>query len=56
METKSVFNIPSDKAYWARLDAEAMVAYRAGQFAPHARVREWLARLAKGGRAAPPEA
>jgi predicted transcriptional regulator len=54
--TQSIFDIEPDEAHEARLDAEAMAAYRAGAYVPHARVREWLAKLAKGERAAPPEA
>jgi predicted transcriptional regulator len=39
-ETKSIFE--TDKAEDARLDAEAMAAYRAGRVVPHAKVAEWL--------------
>lgn len=39
-ETKSIFE--TDEAEDARLDAEAMAAYRAGRFVPHAKVAEWL--------------
>jgi predicted transcriptional regulator len=41
-ETKSVFDIEPDEAEEARLDAEAMAAYRAGRVVPHAKVVEWL--------------
>jgi predicted transcriptional regulator len=41
-EPKSVFDIEPDEAEEARLDAEAMAAYRAGRFVPHAEVVEWL--------------
>jgi predicted transcriptional regulator len=39
-ETKSIFD--TDAAEDARLDAEAMKAYREGRFVPHAKVAEWL--------------
>jgi predicted transcriptional regulator len=39
-ETKSIFE--PDEAEDARLDAEAMAAYRAGRFVPHAKVARWL--------------
>jgi len=39
-ETRSIFE--PDKAEDARLDAEAMAAYRAGRYVPHAKVAEWL--------------
>jgi hypothetical protein len=52
----SDFDTDPDVANEARLDAEAMAAYRAGEFVPHSRVREWLARLARGERVPPPEA
>jgi hypothetical protein len=55
-ETRSVINADPDAANEADLDAESMAANRAGRFVPHARVREWLARLAKGERVPPPEA
>jgi predicted transcriptional regulator len=41
-ETKSIFDISPDDAEDARLDAEALAAYRAGRFVPHAKVAEWL--------------
>jgi predicted transcriptional regulator len=40
-ETKSTFE--PGEAEDRRLDAEAMVAYRAGRFVPHAEVAKWLA-------------
>jgi predicted transcriptional regulator len=39
---KSIFEIEPDEAEEARLDAEAMAAYHAGQYVTHDRVREWL--------------
>jgi predicted transcriptional regulator len=39
---KSVFDIQPDEAEEARLDAEAMAAYKAGRIVPHAKVVEWL--------------
>jgi len=39
-ESKSIFE--PDDAENARLDAEAMAAYRAGRFVPHTKVAEWL--------------
>lgn len=39
-ETKSIFE--PDEAEDARLDAEAMAAYWAGRFVPHAKVARWL--------------
>ena len=39
-EHKSIFK--SDEAEDARLDAEAIAAYRAGRFVPHAEVAKWL--------------
>jgi predicted transcriptional regulator len=41
-EPRFVFDIEPDEAEEARLDAEAMAAYRAGRVAPHAKVVEWL--------------
>jgi hypothetical protein len=37
---RSIFE--PDEAEDARLDGEAMAAYRAGRFVPHAKVAEWL--------------
>jgi predicted transcriptional regulator len=53
---KSIFDLPSDAATEARLDAEAEADYVAGRVVPHERVREWLAKLARGERIPPPEA
>ena len=39
-EARSIFE--PDESEDARLDAEAMAAYRAGRFVPHAKVAEWL--------------
>ena len=39
-EPKSIFE--PDQAEDARLDAEAIAAYRAGRVVPHAKVAEWL--------------
>ena len=39
-ETKSIFE--PDEAEEARLDADALAAFRAGRFVPHAKVAEWL--------------
>ena len=39
-DTRSIFE--PDEAEAARLDAEALAAYRAGRFVPHAKVAEWL--------------
>lgn len=39
-EPKSIFE--PDETEEARLDAEALAAYRAGKFVPHAKVAEWL--------------
>jgi predicted transcriptional regulator len=55
-DIKSIFDIEPDEAVEARLDAEAEAAYKAGHVVPHERVREWLAKLAKGERVPPPRA
>lgn len=52
---KSIFDMEPDEAHEARLDAEAEADYAAGRFVTHDRVREWLAKLAKGERIPPPE-
>ena len=52
-ETKSVRDVELDEA---RLDAEAEGDYPAGRVVPHERVRTWLAKLAEGEKALPPEA
>lgn len=38
--TRSIFEPDDDED--ARLDAEALAAYREGRFVPHAEVAEWL--------------
>ena len=38
--TKSIYDL--DEAEDARLDAEALAAFRAGRFVPHAKVAAWL--------------
>jgi predicted transcriptional regulator len=38
--TNSIFEPDVDEE--ARLDAEALAAFRAGRFVPHAKVAEWL--------------
>jgi hypothetical protein len=51
----SIFDIPSDAATEARLDAEAEADYAAGRIIPHERMAEWLAKLAKGEKASRPK-
>jgi predicted transcriptional regulator len=51
----SVFDLPPDEAQEARLDAEAEADIAAGRVISHERMREWLAKLAKGERVPPPE-
>ena len=55
-KVKSIFEVPPDAEVEARLDAEAEADVAAGRVVPHERVREWLARLAKGEKVPPPEA
>lgn len=55
-EPRSVFDTPPDADVEARLDAEAEADYAAGRVVPHERVREWLAKLARGEKVPPPEA
>jgi predicted transcriptional regulator len=55
-DIKSIFDIEPDEAVEARLDAEAEAAYKAGRVVPHERVREWLAKLARGEKVPPPRA
>ena len=43
-----------DPAEAARLDARGLADIAAGRVVPHERVREWLAKLAKGIREPPP--
>ncbi len=52
---QSIFDILLSDAEEARLDAEAEADVAAGRVIPHERVREWLAKLAKGERLPPPE-
>jgi predicted transcriptional regulator len=53
---KSLFDIPPDAAAEAAADAAANAEIEAGQGVPHERVREWLAKLAKGEKLPPPAA
>lgn len=53
---RSIFGTPPDAEAEARLDAEAEADYAAGRVVPHERVREWLAKLARGEKVPPPEA
>ena len=55
-KARSIFDMPPDEATEARLDAEAEADHAAGRVVPHDRVREWLAKLAKGERVPPPDA
>jgi hypothetical protein len=55
-DAKSVFDTPLDETDEARLDAIADAEIDAGKGVPHARVREWLTKLAKGERLPPPSA
>ena len=53
-EPQSVFDIPLDEAEEARLDALVEAEIDAGKGVPHALVREWLEKLARGERVPPP--
>lgn len=53
---RSIFGTAPDPEVEARLDAEAEADYAAGRVVPHERVREWLAKLARGEKVPPPEA
>jgi len=55
-DARSVFDTPLDEANEARLDMIADAEIDAGKGVPHEKVREWLAKLAKGERAPPPKA
>ena len=55
-KARSIFDMPPDAAVEKRLDAEAEADYAAGRVVPHERVREWLAKLARGEKVPPPEA
>ncbi len=41
-EPRSVFDLEPDETEEARLDAEAMYAFRTGRVVPHTKVVEWL--------------
>ncbi len=56
LETASIFDIAADEAHEADLDAQAEADYAAGRYVDHARVREWLQKLAKGEPTPPPRA
>ena len=53
-DIKSVFDTPLDDSEEARPDAIADAEIEAGNGVPHEKVREWLAKLAKGERVPPP--
>ena len=55
-DINSVFETPLDDAEEARLEALADAEIDAGQGVPHAKLREWLAKLAKGESVPPPTA
>ena len=55
-DTNSIFDLPPDAEAEARLDAEAEADRAAGRVVPHERVREWLAKLARGEKVPPPDA
>ena len=55
-ELPSIFDMEPDPQQEARLDAEAMAAYKAGRVVSHERVAEWLEKLARGERVPPPRA
>jgi predicted transcriptional regulator len=55
-ETKPISDQPVDEAAELLLDAEANADIDAGRGVPHAKVREWLLKLAKGERVPPPTA
>lgn len=52
---RSIFDTPPDEATEVRLDAEALADLNAGRVVPHQRVREWLAKLARGEKVPPPK-
>jgi predicted transcriptional regulator len=54
-DIKSIFDIATDEAVEARLDAEAEADYAAGRVISHERMCEWLTKLAKGENVPPPE-
>jgi hypothetical protein len=49
-EIKSIFDMEPDEAHEARLDAEARADIAAGRVISHARMSEWLKKLATGER------
>ncbi len=53
---RSLFDIRPDAAVEAAADAAANAEIEAGHGVPHARVREWLAKLSKGEKLPPPTA
>jgi predicted transcriptional regulator len=53
-EPKSIFDIPPDEEFEARLEAEAIAELEAGKGVPHERVREWLERRIRGEKVPPP--
>ena len=55
-EARSVFDTPLDDSDEARKDAVADAEIAAGNGVPHERVRQWLAKLVKGEKAAMPTA
>jgi predicted transcriptional regulator len=55
-QTVSIFDIPLDDAAEAAADAAAEAEIVAGKGVPHARVCEWLVKLANGERVPPPTA
>lgn len=55
-DPQSLFQMEPDAEHEARLDAEAEADVAAGRLVSHERVREWLAKLARGEREPPPEA
>ncbi len=55
-EALSIFDLPLDADTENAADAEAEAELDAGKGVPHARVREWLLRLAAGEHPPPPSA
>jgi predicted transcriptional regulator len=55
-EQFSLFDEKEDAETAARLDAEAEADVAAGRVVPHAKVAEWLEKLARGERVPPPKA
>ena len=50
----SLFEMPPDEAAEARAEERARAELQAGKGVSHARVREWLRRLAEGKSVPPP--